>query len=125
MLGVAQRRAAREVNLADQAVLWHGYFRLASWLQKNAPKTWRDDLQALGKPVTYQRDGKTYTGDLFSRDNPVWVDTAVMAPGKRGPRVVNNRQAREAAFDILKAVVSGEGLSSLATPQLPLDAVAA
>jgi hypothetical protein len=125
LLGVAQRRAAREVNLADQAVLWHGYFRLASWLQKNAPKTWRDDLQALGKPVTYQRDGKTYTGDLFSRDNPVWVDTAVMAPGKRGPRVVNNRQAREAAFDILKAVVSGEGLSSLATPQLPLDAVAA
>jgi hypothetical protein len=84
------------VNLADQAVIWHGYFRLASWLQKDAPKTWRDDLQALGKPVTYQRDGKTYTGDLFSRDNPVWVDTAVMAPGKRGPRVVNNRQAREA-----------------------------
>src|SRR5262249_28422180 len=98
---------------------------LASWLQKNASETWRQDLLALGQPVTYQRGGKTFTGDLFSRDNPVWVDTAVMAPGKTGLRVLNNRQAREAAFDILKAVVSGKGLNSIATNQHPPGAVAA
>lgn len=125
LLSVAQRQAAREKSVADQAVLWHGYFRLASWLQKNASETWRQDLLALGQPVTYQRGGKTFTGDLFSRDNPVWVDTAVMAPGKTGLRVLNNRQAREAAFDILKAVVSGKGLNSIATNQHPPGAVAA
>lgn len=39
-------------------------------------------------------------------------------PGKTGLRVVNNRQAREAAFDILKAVVSGKELGSIvAAPQ--------
>jgi hypothetical protein len=125
LLSVAQRQAARDATVADQAVLWHGYFRLASWLQKNARETWRDDIQALGKPVTYERGDKTFTGDLFSRDNPVWVDTAVMTPGKTGLRVLNNRQARDAAFDILKAVVSGAGLSSIATAQQAPKAVAA
>jgi hypothetical protein len=33
-----------------------------------------------------------------------------MAPGKRGLRVLNNRQARQAAFDILRTVVSGQKL---------------
>jgi hypothetical protein len=125
LLSVVQRQAVREVSLADQAVLWHGYFRLASWLQKNAADTWRDQLTTLAQPVTYQRAGKSFTGDLFSRENPVWVDTAVMAPGKRGLRVLNNRQARDACFDILKAVVSGKGLNSIATSQPPSDAVAA
>jgi hypothetical protein len=58
---------------------------------------------------------KTFTGDLFARNNPVWTDTGLLAPGKTGPRVLNNRQAREAAFDVLKAVVSGKGLDSFAT----------
>ena len=115
----------RDASVADQAVLWHGYFRLASWLQKNAADSWREQLAALAQPVSYQRDGKNYTGDLFSRENPVWVHTAVMAPGKRGLRVLNNRQAREASFDILKAVVSGKGLNSIATNQLPSEAAAA
>jgi hypothetical protein len=65
--------------------------------------------------VTYQCGGKSFTGDLFSRENPVWVDAAVIAPGKRGLRVLNNRQARDASFEILKAVVSGKGLNSIAT----------
>jgi hypothetical protein len=125
LLSVAQRQSVREAGVADQAVLWHGYFHLASWLRKTAPDTWHEDLQALGKPVTYQREGKTFTGDLFSRDNPVWVDTAVMAPGKTGLRVLNNRQAREAAFDILKAVVSGKGLGSIATTQQQSNAITA
>jgi len=133
LLSVAQRQAAREATLADQAVLWHGYLHLASWLRKEFPDGWREKLSALGEAVTYrriyQRDGEsltdTFTGDLFSRDNSVWVDTAVMAPGKKGLRVLNNRQAREAAFDILKAVVSGKGLNFAATIQPPLNSVAA
>ena len=121
LLSVAQRQAVRDASVADQAVLWHGYFHLASWLQKNAADSWRDQLAAIAQPVTY----KSFTGDLFSRENPVWVDTAVMAPGKKGLRVLNNRQAREASFDILKAVVSGKGLNSIATSQPPSGAVAA
>jgi hypothetical protein len=62
----------------------------------------------------FAREGKTFTADLFSRDHPVWVDTAVMAADKTGLRVLNNRQAREAAFDTLKAVVSGKGLNPIA-----------
>jgi hypothetical protein len=125
LLSVAQRQTVRDASVADQAVLWHGYFRLASWLQKNAAESWREHLALLAKPVTYERDGKSFTGDLFARDNPVWVDMAIMAPGKRGLRVLNNRQAREASFDILKAVVSGKGLNSLATNQPPSGAAVA
>lgn len=85
LLSVAHRQSVRDKSVADQAVLWHGYFHLAGWLRKNAPDTWREDLRALAEPVTYQHNGKTFNGDLFSRENPVWIESGVMAPpAKRG-----------------------------------------
>jgi hypothetical protein len=108
LLSVAKRQHVRDVSLTDQAMLWHGYFHLANWLRKERRSTWRDDLAILAQPVTY----KTFTGDLFDRENPIWQDRALMAPGKRGLRVLNNRQAREAAFDILRTVVSGGPLAA-------------
>jgi hypothetical protein len=108
LLSVAKRQKVRDASLTDQAMLWHGYFHLANWLRETRPDTWRDDLAALARPVTY----KEFTGDLFNRENPIWLDRALMAPGKRGLRVLNNRQAREAAFDILKTVVSGAALDA-------------
>ncbi len=90
LLSVAKRQRVRDTSLTDQAMLWHGYFHLANWLRKERRDTWREDLATIGRPVTY----KTFTGDLFDRENPIWQDRALMAPGKRGLRVLNNRQAR-------------------------------
>lgn len=113
LLSVAKRQKARDASLTDQAMLWHGYFHLANWLRDTRPDSRRDDLARLGRPVSY----KDFSGDLFSRDNPIWLVRALMAPGKRGLRVLNNRQAREAAFEILKTVVSGGALETQVVPQ--------
>ena len=80
--------------------MWHTYLRLASTLH-NKP-SWREILNTLNEPFTYEY-GK-WTGDLFSRANPAWSDYEVIAVGKTGPRVVNNWQSREGAFELLSKV---------------------
>ena len=106
LLSVAQRQKIRATAMADQAVMWHGYFQLAAWLRDQKPTEWRNALQALGKPFTFVSDGKSYAGDLFSRENPIWLANAILVPGKTGvPRVVNNRDSKRATFEILKKAI--------------------
>ncbi len=89
LLSVVQRRKVRDSGMADQAVVWHGYIRLAATLYGQKP--WKLALQALAEP------------NLFDRGNSVWGERGMLVPGKSGvPRVVNNRQSRQAAFEILK-----------------------
>ena len=101
LLSVAQRRNIKETSIADQAVIWHGYMRLAARLHDLRPDTWREALATFGQVFTYQANGNYYEGDLFSRQNPVWSDNEVIAQGKTGPRVVNNRQSRQGAYEVL------------------------
>jgi hypothetical protein len=49
-----------------------------------------------------------WTGDLFSRTNPLWLERGIIAPGKTGLKVVSGRSARQAVFEVLKEVVSGK-----------------
>ncbi len=100
LLSVAQRQRVRESSVADQAVMWHAYIRFAARLWEDGSKS--DEMVAvLAEPYIYAGQNGSYTGDLFSRNNPLWLDKGVMAPGKKGPQVVNNRQARQGAFELL------------------------
>lgn len=120
VLSVAQRQRVRVASVADQAVMWHAYVRMAARIFEDG-KAWVEPLMKLGKPYHHPRpEPKGYQGDLFSRDNPAWAEKGVIAPGKRGPRVVNNRQARQGAFELL-CEVTGVAPRSLT----PLSGIAA
>lgn len=102
LLTVARRQRVRETSIADQAVLWHAYLRLAARLRDLEIDDWRAKLLPLGQDFAYQRNGHIqYEGDLFSRANPAWSDHEVIAQGRKGPRVVNNRQSRQGAYEFL------------------------
>ena len=108
VLSVAQRQKVRDESVADQAVMWHGYLQLAAWLKQNDPNQWRDRLLVFAAPFEYKRpDGLTWSGDLFSRNNPLWSDRSILIPGKTGKRVVNNKDAKRSAFATLRDVVAG------------------
>jgi hypothetical protein len=102
LLSVAQRRAVREATVADQSVLWHAYFKVAARLQESGASDIEEQLRALQSQVEYAVPGGTrISTDVLSRNNPAWQKAGVIAPGKTGPRVVNNRQAREGACEYL------------------------
>lgn len=114
LLSVAQRQTVRNASVVDQAVLWHGYIRLAAWARENKVTDWAERLEVLNRPYRHVGAGNViYSGDLFGRDNPRWQEVGVIAPGKTGPRVVNNRQARQGAFELLRDLVH-EGSPQLA-----------
>jgi hypothetical protein len=105
LLSVARRQRVRDTSVADQAVLWHAYFRLAWKLREVAPSDWRSRLTFLATDYTHELDGEQWEGDLFSRENPAWEIFEVIAQGKTGPRVVNNRQSRQGAYEFLAAAM--------------------
>lgn len=102
LLSVSQRQRVRNASVADQAVMWHAYIRLAARCMEDNIN-WGKVLQALAEPYTsLDADQKPkWTGDLFSRNNPVWSECGMIAPGKTGPRVVNNRESRQESFELL------------------------
>jgi hypothetical protein len=107
LLSVAKRQRVREESVADQAVVWHAYVRLAARLraEKQDPK---EVLGVLAQTYKYTDTTKGVTlweGDLFKRTNPMWSIAEVVAMGKNGLRVVNNRQSRQGAFEFLCSVV--------------------
>ena len=97
VLGVSHRQRAKATNIVDQAVLWHAYFKLASRIFGGNFSDWKERLQVLGMEY---RHGD-YAGDFFSRNNPLWMKHEVIVAGKKGPRVQNNRQARQGAYEYL------------------------
>jgi len=118
LLSVTQRKKAREATIADQAVLWGAYLRLAAWLRENSPERWQDAVQELAvSPFRYRRsDNSVWTGDLFSRNNPLWLERGILVPGKTGLRVVAGRSARQAVFEILKEIVSSKDFAASLVP---------
>jgi DNA-sulfur modification-associated len=127
LVSVSQRKKVRDTTIADQAIMWQAYLRLAAWLQENAPENWKDAVQKLaGVRFRYRgADNKLWTGDLFSRTNPLWLERGIIAPGKTGLKVVHGRSARQAVFDVIKEVVSGKDFAMLpstpATTELSLE----
>lgn len=89
LLNLQQRQNSRAQTIADQAIAWIAYFKLAAELRRqNQPL---DTLAMLGADY---RHGD-YQGDFLSRGNPLWQEKGVLVPdGKGGFRVVSNRAAQ-------------------------------
>ncbi len=86
LLSLEQRQRIRAATIADQAIGWIAYFKLAAELRRATRSL--DALNVLGVPYT---DGD-FTGDYLARDNPLWQAKGVLVPdGKGGYRVVSNR----------------------------------
>jgi hypothetical protein len=106
LLSVAQRQKVRYSSIVDQAVLWHGYIRLAARFRELKIKDWPACLNTISrKTPSKSSDSAEPDDDIFSRRNPAWSRNGVIAPGKTGPRVVNNRQARQGAYEYLCKLV--------------------
>src|ERR1035441_845483 len=101
LISTAQRQKVRTTTVADQAVVWHAYIRAGARLKETKPTDWQAALENLARPV--QSGGALI--DVLSRQNPAWSAKGVIAPGKKGPRVVNNRQARDGAYEYICEVV--------------------
>lgn len=120
LLSVSQRQKVRTGSVADQAVMWHAYIRIASLLISDP--IWRERLNVLRGKYTHTRgEEAVWTGDLFSRENPVWVEREVIVSGKNGPRVVNNRQSRQGAFEFLRDLLQIPASASHSSPQLNVE----
>ncbi len=105
LLSVAQRQKVRESSLAHHPATWQALMRLATWLREQKEENWKARLQVLAKAYTYALKGQPQTCDLFSFQNPIWLERGVLAPGKRGvPYVVNNQRSRQVAFELLRFV---------------------
>ena len=93
-----------------------------AWLRESSAGSWQQAVQKLGlSPFRYRRpaDNTAWTGDLFSRNNPLWLDRGVVAPGKNGLRVINSRPGCQAAFEILQEVASGRDFAPPLAPAAP------
>jgi hypothetical protein len=101
-LSLDKRQKARSETIADQAITWIAYFRLCADL-RNDPQ-WKKKLAALGQP--YATDG--YSGDVLSRENPLWVQRGILAPDQKGQlKVVSNRNAQDQLVAALREIVAG------------------
>ena len=101
------RVSVRRQLLVDQAVMMHGYAALMRQYTKDlgadgrtATTKWRRALNKLAATATYRDEH--WTGDFFSRTNPLWQRVGVLQQTKTGGLAVSNtRQTREVVSSTL------------------------
>lgn len=99
-LDISARKRIRETSIGDTALVVQAYVKLAGDLFKSSD--WSDRLSKLA--ISYiHKDG--WSGDLMSRDNPLWLD-GVLTPTTSGSMSVTNRtQSKKYMHDSLRAIV--------------------
>ncbi|MCZ8064047.1 DNA sulfur modification protein DndB [Silanimonas sp.] len=115
-LQLTERRRVRDELIVDSAVMMHGYASLmrqynedlAKKGQVAANKDWDRRLAMLSAVPSY-RFGR-WSGDLFSKANPLWQEVGVVKPGSSGDRltVVNTGGARSECGRILRQLIALE-----------------
>lgn len=115
-LPLARRRHVRDELVVDSAVMMHGYASLMRQynedLAKKGPtaanRDWDRRLTMLSAAPAY-RYGK-WSGDLFSKSNPLWQEVGVVKPGRTGGRltVVNTGGARGECGRVLRQLLALE-----------------
>jgi DNA-sulfur modification-associated len=113
LLTIAERKQVRQQSLVDAPVMFQGYGALIADFNlevsrlgmAKAEKLWVSKLNNLSRRIEYQ-DGE-WTGDLFSKSNPVWSRIGVVKPGLSGqPTINNNRGARLQVSKVLRAAIN-------------------
>lgn len=102
-LPLGKRLQVRTSDIGDSALIYGTYFLIAGDLKGYSD--WRIRMKNLSKDFTYSKNGETWTGDLMSRQNPIWRQT-VLVPTKSGNLSIANRtDSRNHAYDVLREVV--------------------
>lgn len=114
LLPLAQRRIVREALIVDAAVMMHGYASLMRQYNEDlarkgptaANREWDRRLSLL-LPTPNYRYGK-WSGDLFSKSNPLWQTVGVVKPGRAEGRltVVNTGGARAECGRVLRQLLA-------------------
>jgi len=101
-LDLSARKVIREKSIGDTALVVHAYVVIAGDLHGANIPDWAERLSKLAKPYTHQGG---WSGDLMSRDNPLWRDS-VLTPTKSGAMSVTNRtSSRKYMHDFLRELI--------------------
>jgi len=116
---VEKRKEIRSKSLVDQAVIFHGYGRLAKDLlghlleskgSKDQEQIWiqfAKKLERISPKSNYNYRG--WSGDIFDRENPIWKEKGILTPSRSGKYGVKNvRDTREWAYTILSQAIEGK-----------------
>ncbi len=113
-LPISERRAVRNNLLVDAAVMMHGYASLMREFNdsigesgvKRAAENWQKKLERLS--ASHQYKFRSWSGDLFEKRNPLWLQIGVLKHGRDGKRltVLNLRDSRSECGRVLKQFVS-------------------
>jgi hypothetical protein len=121
-LTVDDRATARAKLLVDQAVMMHGYAFLMTQYQRALDSEdvdriawWDTSIEGFGSTVQYADED--WSGDYFSRENPLWKRVGVLQETKSGRLAVSNtRQTRDVCGRLLY-----QRLVEVAGPEIPED----
>jgi len=100
-LEISARKQVRSNSIADTALVYQAYVKLAGDLY--GLPNWAQILAKLAEPYRHMNDGQIeYEGDLMSRRNPLWFDT-VLIRAKNGTMSVSNRtESRRYVHTVLR-----------------------
>jgi hypothetical protein len=113
LLPISERKKVRHRSLVDAPLMFQGYGALIADFNLDVSKLgmhkaetlWLLKLKNLSNEVSYQEGA--WTGDLFLKNNPVWLKLGVIKPGLTGqPTINNNRGARLQVAKVLRAVIN-------------------
>ena len=115
LLSVELRQQARENTVADQAIMFIAYLKLAAYLRSKP--NWKAGVQVLGHKHRHIDDqgNVVWVGDLMDRQNPLWQARGVLAPAANKPgvyRVISNRNAQTQTYDTLREIVDAALISA-------------
>ena len=103
-LDLGARKRIREESIADTALIYSTYARLAGDLYFHTD--WADRLANLAEPYQYIENGATtWQGDLMSRKNPTWQETVLVLTRSGKMSVANRTESRKYAYEVLRHVV--------------------
>jgi len=114
VIPLSRRREVRASLIVDAAVMMHGYASLMRQYNEDlarkgpvlANKEWDHRLKSLLPTPTY-RYGK-WSGDLFSKSNPLWQAVGVVKPGRADGKltVINTGGARSECGRVLRQLLA-------------------
>ena len=101
---LSQRKIFRENGIGDSALAFYGYGMLAGDLMK--AESWRNKLAELKEPYRcVNKDGNPWTGDLMSRENPIWEGKVLLRGAGGKLQISNNRETRQFMHETLQGAV--------------------